>query len=541
LINDIPVRAFNKRTTQWEIPIEGAADVVSRFEGIPEVSIDPIIIGKVNRHNELIASKFSIPPLPEHDSLIKSSMLDHQKYWLGFSRHFKAVANLCEQGTGKSKMALDWVAIKHFDLVLLVAKNSNVYKWAVEVKKHSDFEPYILKGTKQERLDILHKAVYDRKSNATSIVIINYEYVQPLLQSFLNFNFDALILDESTAIKNTSTKRHKAIIKLGDRCPNKLILTGTPLVNSPMDAFGQLRFINKNILGSNFITFKSRYCIMGGYGGYQAIGYKNLEELKDKIERYSYRVLKKTCLDLPDKIIQILDVEPTQEFKKRYKELIEAELIEVEDRFIDNTLMLTKINRLQQLCDGFMYTDSQAGQYNLYGSPKLDELVDFMDDHFQSNGKLIIWAKYKATIKILYERLRTTFPKVTFDCISGETPVNVRQNLLDAFNDTYIPQSQMRCLILQTASMMHGVDIRCDTAVYYSLSWSNEEWLQSQDRIHGINRGEGNKCTYIVLSIPGTIERSIYKALERKKKLSDFVLNDVSDIRNLFTGGGNGL
>lgn len=537
LCQDLPVRKFNKKTSNWEVPIECASDILLRFLSLKEADIHPSVVNRALSHNDLIKNKFIHEPGDEIECLVKTPMLKHQHHWLGFSKHFKAVANLCEQGTGKSKMALDWIAAKKLNLVLLVAKNSNVYKWCQEVDKHSDFSAYLLKGDRRNRLHELEEA---KKDPYTAIVVINYEYVQPFLRELSQVNFDGIVLDESTAIKNVSSKRHKAIIKLGARCAYKLILTGTPLVNSPIDAFGQFRFLNENILGANFVVFKSRYTVMGGYGGYKILVFKNLHELQAKIEQYSYRVLKQDCLDLPDKVFQVYDIEASDDFMAKYRDLVKAELIELGDRVADNTLMLSKIVRCQQLCDGFLYEDSQLGLYKILESPKMSVLLDFVEDHFQSSGRLIIWAKYKASLKEMYATLSKKFPHIKFDVISGETPVNSRQSLVDAFNVSYANDNQMRCLCLQTASMMHGVDIRCDTAVYYSLGWNNEEWLQSQDRIHGINRGFGNKCTYIIFAIPGTIEATILKALDRKKTLSDYVLKDKNTMKDILTGGVNG-
>jgi SNF2 family DNA or RNA helicase len=83
---------------------------------------------------------------------------------------------------------------------------------------------------------------------------------------------------------------------------------------------------------------------------------------------------------------------------------------------------------------------------------------------------------------------------------------------------------------------MHGIDLLCDTAVYFSRSWSNEEWLQTQDRIHGINRGGGESTNYILLTVRGTVEESVHVALRRKEGIAAYLLRDVDKLASFLKG-----
>lgn len=543
-VKAISVRRFDKKTQTWQVPFECAAEAVRRLNVFGYVEIDPKVRALAERHEYLTKNKFNLALDEETASLIKTPMLKHQAAWLAYARNFKAIANLCEQGTGKSKMALDWASIKGLDPVLLICKNSNVYKWRDEVRKHSDYVPFVLKGHKVDRMRALSSALDCGTGNV--ICIINYEYVDALLEYLQKVTWGGIILDESTAIKSSRSKRHKAVVHLGDLVKHRLILTGTPLVNSPVDAYGQFRFLNHNVFGTSFEAFKQRYCELGGYAGYQVIDYKNVEEMQDKIEKFSFRVLKRDCLDLPPKIFEKYDVEASDDWYKGYTDMVNSSILELGDVALDNTLAITRINRALQYCDGFLYRDSTIGDAVEVGTPKFNELVDFMEDHFQGNDRLIIWAHFKASIRYLMKHLPEKFPHIKVRGVTGETPAINRQQLINTFNDDYTHENKNFCLILQTAAMMHGIDIRCDTAVYYSLSWSNEEWQQSQDRIHGINRGRAVPSTYIVLAIPGTIEETVYRALQRKQAISAMILKDKVSLTQAMRGvygrtDGNGV
>src|SRR5690606_9114662 len=109
-----------------------------------------------------------------------------------------------------------------------------------------------------------------------------------------------IAIDESTRIKNRSAKRTKAVTKLRALAPVARIMSGTPLIKSPLDAYAQFRFLDRNILGfATYSAFSHRYARFGGHMGKQVIGYYNLDELAHKVAGASYRVLKENCIDLP--------------------------------------------------------------------------------------------------------------------------------------------------------------------------------------------------------------------------------------------------
>lgn len=534
------VRRYDRATDEWHYPIESSPLIIREFNGLPDVVIDLKILAHANRLEYLALRKLDLPR-PDFADLTKTLCLSHQAQWLAWASNFKACANLCEQGTGKTKMALDWLDMKECRLVLIVCRNSNVHKWGKECVKHSDYRPYLLRGARQDRIATLNDAL--KSFGEHTAVIINYEYVFPFLKVLSQVDWSAVVLDESTAVKSTATKRSKALCELSLKTKYKLILTGTPLINSPLDAFGQFQFLNPNIFGRNLYGFKNRYLVMGGFQGYQILGYKNLDELKEKINRFSFRVLKKDCLDLPPKVFEHLNIEPIQDFKIRYDNLVKSVLLEIGDHVLDNTLAISKINRCLQMCDGFLYTP--AGEAVEFKTPKDDELISFLEDHFLSKDKVIIWCYFRATLKRLSKLMQREFPHIITKWGGGETPVNDRSKMVDWFNESYTPNSQsdcnhsqstQKCLILQSTAFMHGIDLNCDTAIYYSRSWNNEEWLQTQDRIHGINRGGGESANYIIMTIDGTVENSVHKALERKKSMQEFILQDTNWLPDFLKG-----
>lgn len=537
VIKSLSVRKWNRQNKVWVVPLEAAPEVVERFSQLKDASVDHHIESIARRLNHLTHNKFNVTGRLPYNGELKTNPLKHQEQWLNWSSYFKACLNSSQQGTGKTKMALDWLSMRELTLGLVVCRNKNVYKWASEVPKHSYFKAFVLKGSRDERIKTLSQAVRYHDSKGPAIAIINYEYLQPFIMSLLSAEFQAVILDECTAIKNVRAKRHKAAMQLRDAVEFRLGLTGTPLVNSPADGFGQFKFINPGVFGEILEVFKRRYLILGGYGNYQVIGYKNMEEFKEKLDRFSFRVLKKDCLDLPPKVFQEAVIEPSSEWKKQYREIVEAELLEIGDKVIDNTLAVTRILRCLQFCDGFLYDTAEQGKVaKRVQSPKENELLEFLEDLFQSERKVIIWAYFRATIHHLVNIIKKRFPQAEVHGLMGGSSAIDSQRLIDSFNDAPIDDNKVRCMILQSTSFMHGIDIRdVETMIYYSRSWSNEEWLQTQDRIHGINRG-GKKCTYISFMTHGTAEMSVHKALIRKVGVQAYLLGDVERFASFLKG-----
>lgn len=542
LIRTLPVRKHISGSSKWLIPWEDSTlllNIVNQTKA-EKWDVDPKIRDYASKLDFVTKTKFyKVEDIPEaFESVLKTDPHQHQLQWLAWADRFKTPANLCEQGTGKSKMALDWLTLKDCNMVLIICRNSNCFKWAEETRKHSDYKPFVLKGLKYVRQEKLRLAKGISNTGRQSLCIINYEYVHSFFKDLAKISWDSIILDESTRIKDPRTKQHKACVKLGQSVKYKLILTGTPLVNSPLDAYGQFKFLNPFVFGQNFQGFKNRYVIFGGFNGYQAIGFRNESELADKIGRFSFRVLKRDCLDLPPKIYQELDLEKGEAFSKGYSKIVKSALLELGDKLVDNNLAIVKLGRCLQYCDGFLYTKTGDNtEYTRHTTPKYKELTEFMQDHFLSSDRMIIWTHFRAAINILYEDLSAKFPHIQFDRIAGGVTEINKQQLINSFNDSSIKHKKNRCLILQSAANCHGIDLRCDTVFYYSRMFSGEIWLQSQDRTHGINRGiEGISSTYIIPRIKGTVEMSVDRALKKKKSISDLILRDGISVANLMRG-----
>ena len=333
-----------------------------------------------------------------------------------------------------------------------------------------------------------------------------------------------MAVDESTTIKNPKAQRTKNLVKLALQSKYRRILTGFPVTQSPLDLYSQSEFLCAQLLGySSFYTFQNHYAKvinrnMGQRTFRQVVGYQNLDELSNKVNQFSYRVLKKDCLDLPDKVYQKREVELTPEQKKVYNQIKDYAIAELESsEIVSVSSVLTQILRLHQVTCGFVKHDQ--GEEIEIKNNRLEELLKILEE---IQGKTIIWANYQCDIKRI---LRTLHDIVGVDAVAtyyGGTPEEERQPIIDRFQD---PNSSLQYLISNTQTGGYGITLhQASNVVYYSNNYDLEKRLQSEDRAHRI--GQVNKVTYIDLISKDTVDEKIVKALRNKLNLAQEVLGD---------------
>ena len=272
----------------------------------------------------------------------KTKPYAHQLTALKKSWAQKTYALFMEMGTGKSKVLVDNIAMLYDNgairAALIVApkgvyKNWNDIEFPVHLPEHVDHTKVLWEATITKKKQVELDTLFDGKEEL-KILIMNVEAFSTtkgldFARSFLNiFLGRALIgIDESTTIKSPTAKRTKNILKLGNLAKYRRILTGSPVTKSPLDLYSQCEFLDPYHLSHySYYSFRARYAQMldRNFGGrrVQIVGsYRNLGELTDKLEKFSYRVLKEDCLDLPEKIFTKRFVELTPEQKRIYAQL----------------------------------------------------------------------------------------------------------------------------------------------------------------------------------------------------------------------------
>jgi len=467
----------------------------------------------------------------------KTEPYEHQLEALKRSWNKKEFAYFMEMGTGKSKVLVDNIALLYdrgaINAAVIVAPKGVYKNWSErEIPTH--MPEHVLRRigvwnpapNKKDKLQLTK--LFD-VTDDLKILVINVEAFSTkkgvaFVEKFLLTHNAMMAVDESTTIKNPKAQRTKNLVKLALQSKYRRILTGFPVTQSPLDLFSQSEFLCSELLGySSFYTFQNHYAkvinrSMGQRTFRQVVGYQNLEELSGKVNQFSYRVLKKDCLDLPDKVYQKREVELTPEQKKIYTQIKDYAIAELEsNEIVSVSSVLTQILRLHQVTCGFVKHDE--GEEIEIKNNRLEELLKVLEE---VQGKTIIWANYQYDIKRI---LRTLHDIVGVDAVAtyyGGTPEEDRQGIIDRFQD---PDSSLQYLISNTQTGGYGITLhQASNVVYYSNNYDLEKRLQSEDRAHRI--GQVNKVTYIDLISKDTVDEKIVKALRNKLNLAQEVLGD---------------
>ena len=462
----------------------------------------------------------------------------HQEAALRNGMQRKEFGYFMEMGTGKSKVLIDNMGMLYLDgqidFALVLAPKGVYRNWVTkEIPEHmSDDVPHrvirwVSSANKKQQEEM--RSVKD-KFDGLTIFVMNIEAFSTLkgqkagewMARALGAN-GLVAVDESTTIKNHKAKRTKSLLKIARGFKYRRLLTGSPITKSPLDIYAQTEFLRPCLLGhESFYTFQGRYAVvqrrtMGAHSFQQVVGYRNLDELTEKIDQFSYRVLKKDCLDLPDKIYTARYVTLTDEQIKMYTDLQQQAMLLLDDgELVSAPAVITQMLRIQQVMSGHLKTDD--GEMRYFKSNRMDTLKEIMDEH---DGKAIIWSRFRHDIVEITKMLNKEYGEGCAAAYYGDTPDDERNRIVQDFQRN----TKLKYFVGNPATAGYGLTLtEANLVVYYANDFNLETRIQSEDRAHRI--GQKNNVTYIDLISEGTIDEKIVEALRNKIDIGARVLGE---------------
>jgi len=438
-------------------------------------------------------------------------------------------AYFMEMGTGKTKVTIDNLAYLYhcnkINFALVVAPNTVYQNWKRELDIHCPISTSVF----TYKVDKIKNFKFDK--DKMNIFLMNVEafshqsgktVANMLLGNYGNKG--CMVIDESTTIKNRTAIRTKNIVSLGRKAKYRRILTGSPITKSPLDLFSQANFLGNDLLkcSDNFYVFQSTYCILrkitnsAGRAFNLAVGFKNLGRLEKIVKSFSFRVRKKDCLDLPDKVYQkrVIPLSPKQ--RKIYDELKQNARIIIEDKKVEYNTKITEIIKLLQVTAGFIKTEE--GAIEEFESAKMKELLNVLEE---TEGKVIIWANWVHSLQMIIKELKKKYGNESVVAIYGAIPSQEREEAVDKFQK----DDKTRFFISNPQTGGYGLTLtEANTVIYFSNNYDLEQRQQSEDRAHRI--GQENKVLYIDLVAEKTVDESVIRALNQKIKLSAETLGE---------------
>ena len=428
-----------------------------------------------------------------------------------------------EQGLGKTKigidLALEWIRGGQVDTVLVVTKLGLVGNWSNEVRAHTHLVPRVLGQDRASNFQVLN--------SAARIVLTHYEAVKSeerRLSLFCRTRRVAVVLDESHRIKNPDAAVSKALFRLSAGFSRRVIMTGTPVANRPFDIWSQVYFLDGGqALGTDFEDFRRRLDLGNDLWEDEAKRKSFEVELGavfSKIRHFTIRETKGSAgIDLPEKHVENVLVEPEQAQRVLYeafRDELRAEVVRdgraIEDDAED---ILKRLLRLVQVASNPRLVDE--GYDGIPG--KLPRLLSLVDEAVRSGSKIIVWTSFVESAAWLARQLARHGAAL----VSGAVPAAGRAAAVAAFKE----DPSCMVLVATPGAAKEGLTLTvANHAVFFDRSFSLDDYLQAQDRIHRISQTK--TCHVWNLICTGTVDEWVDTLLSAKRLAAQLAQADVS-------------
>lgn len=467
-----------------------------------------------------------------------------------------------EQGTGKTPIVIAKIcneALNHspdrpYRAIVVCPKNVR-HNWVSEFERFGTTKGRvtIIRGNEIERITGLIEATMPANGDKYCVAVISYESMARSLDVLQGIEWDLAVLDESHYIKHCQTKRAQAAFKLRDNAKCRLVLTGTPVSNTPLDLYSQFEFMGQGWSGFSdwwaFKEFYGVYAITGDNQHKKLVDCQNLPFMKERLARCSFLVTKKEALpDLPDKVYDSYECEMGERQTEVYKAIAQDLLYECDSMINEATggnaaivanNVLTRLLRLAQIASGYAVYDTGETEY-FPDNPKLQALREILAEK-SADEKTIVWSSFVPCIKQVEEMLKAagigcvTFYGGTSDAARIEAE---RKFNYDADCKVFIgnPAAGGTGLNLLGYPPHHGelATTNANHAIYYVCDWSLVKRAQSEDRCYRM--GTRQKVRITDLMVPGTVDEDI-RIRVLKKKIMSLELTDVREMLNSLLHG----
>lgn len=518
VIRSLPFKYYLPDITTWEVPIEKVQYLIDKLQGFN-------IQLKGNLSVLEASTDFEFPENFEFKTKPYEHQIEGVKYGLEFDRWFLGD----EQGLGKTKQVIDIAVARKLKYgykhcLIVCGVNTLKWNWVNEILTHSNEKGWILgqrvNKNGKTKIGSMKDKMYDLDALTSPLNPPVPYFLITNVESFRDTKFADKIkdlckkgiinmcaADEMHKMKNPTSQQTKGFLKCLPEC--RIGMTGTPLMNSPMDLYVILKWLGYE--SHAFYSFKQHYCVMGGYGGYEIVGYKNMDQLTAQVREIMLRRLKSEVLDLPEKtyVDEYVEMEPKQSIL--YKEVEAGIRTSLANGELDLTNPLSALIRLRQ-CTGYTGILSDT----LFESAKLNRLEDIVEECISNNQKVIIFSNWTQMTDVIADKLKTYYPSV----ITGNTSDSDRQAEVECFQDNPL----CKVIIGTIGAMGTGLTLTAATTIIFiDEPWNRALYDQAVDRAHRI--GQNNNITIYNLLTKDTIDERIHQLIYKKGAMSDAIID----------------
>lgn len=512
-VKSLPARRYIPSDKVWEIPIADIDRVVNlfgidnlkMFNDFPEFDeyIKSIEVKRTGKQNIEELREYYRNLKPEVDYNFKTKPDGHQIESFNKALHLNSLFITDVMGLGKSKQSIDIMDYKKSvglcnHVLIICGVNSLKYNWVEEIKKHSWYNCQVIDGPKKKRLEKINN-FWMFYYNIINIESLRDPELVDVLASLCNKGYiNGIIVDEFHKANNHKSKQGEGLRQLSARY--KIALSGTPITKKIDKSWSILNWMG--LESASYWKFKSRYCILGGYSGYDVVGYQNLDELHARFDKYQIRRTK-DILCLPPKTRQTVYVEMTTEEHNEYMQLKRGIMRDLEsgDTTIINPVAITI--RLRQFTD----------------KVKLRAIKETIEELAENDQPCVIFSTYKEALYMLIDEIKDYNPLL----LTGDiTDAAKKQAVIRAFQE----EKKSNVLVGTIQAMGTGYTLtRSQYVLFLNKSWTVTDNEQAEDRCH--RRGTTGNVTIISFIVKNTIDERVEEILENDKTYIDKVIDGV--------------
>lgn len=449
-----------------------------------------------------------------------------QEEALDFCGSHDAVMLDMDMGTGKTRVAIEAVTRRGPRAVLVVCPKAVMGVWPMEFSKYADGDAYEVfqrraGETVRKTAERLWDFMESLHAGTVGVVVINYDSVwrKPLGDYLVRLaergDVGMVVLDESHRAKSAGSKVSKYLAMLGRRVRLKMCLSGTPMANSPLDVYGQYRFLDPTVYGTNHERFLQQYAVMGGPERNFVVGYKNQSELMERFRRLAYSCRMSDVADrlkLPPAMPpQVVPVRLPARDMRTLRDLGRDFVAECADGFVTAPNVLVRMLRMQQVCAGFCPVQEgplEGAEVRELNRAKADALGSLMED-LPPSERMVVFCVFQHDLDMVSE-VTGGHGRPFFE-LSG------RRHDWEGWR-----ASEGAVVAVQIQAGAEGVDMTAASrAVYFSLPHSLALYEQSKARLH--RPGQSSPVVFTHLVAEGTVDEAVYGSLRRKRDVIDAI------------------
>lgn len=505
---DYSGREFNKEKRVWHVAQTQANNLFSFCEKHKGFSIGDVAKQKMSDHNMSLRQSYSFENIELNIDFPQGlSLRAYQTVGVDYFLRKRRIINADTMGLGKTIQAIaGFNKIDEWPVLVVVPKNV-IYNWYNEISKWSSKKPLVIdKKNSKSLLRYMHHGHAD-------FIIVNYDGLRThFVESIKKINktdtirlkpivgaFKGIIIDEAHELKNPKTTRYKIAKEITSSISNRLLLTGTPIVNEVKDVWALISLLGREKDFGGYSKFIADYKKAKDRNRLNLTIREPLEMLNDMlrsicmVRREKHQVLS----ELPDKTRHeiYVDIDNQKEYKEAHNNFRDYLRKQKGEAAAKKAMMAEKLTMLGQLSQ-------------IAARGKMNQGIEFIKG-IVANEKCVVFCWHKETIR----QLRKHFPDMLE--VSGETNLKkTTQKNVDKF------QKDASAKLIVLTYRAGGVGLTLTAAskwVALELGWNPKDQRQAEDRLWRMGQKNNVMCYYFLAK--DTVDQHRYNIIQKKEKI----------------------